>query len=295
MKIEFKITKAMKEISTDNDGIVPWFSFFVVPICLTVLSFPFVGPLAIILGIFALVAQIIALGIMQENNFPDEVTLWFIWIPVILLAPITIPLDIFSSIRKGIWGWFSKKKANKALQKTWQHLLEKGLDNLKIEIDLFDHETDLSKNIAMLFEEIITDQLGRSIFKKPRNGVSEKIKIMRFEKIGDKICLIGSFVVTESQSRTDGSNNSFMQGRVFGITLSVSESTGISKVFHHTSRTLQEVHENEQLEDLWFDLLASSGISSNTASDPWKRRMQKCEIIQDEAPDGEVISETELN
>lgn len=277
MKIEFKMTKTLKEVSLDDDGIVPWVSMCVIPITATFLLFPFMGPVALMIGIVSWFFQIMLASLMNANNIPEEFAFFFMWIPVILLAPITIPLDIVSSISKGVWGWFSKRKTEKKIRSSWKYLLEKGLDPHKIEIDSIGNtDNNQAKTAKKLFEEIITDQLERSLIKKSNSNVFEEVKVIRHERNGDKICLIGSFVLSENILRKDGSKNSSIKGRVFGMTFSISEYTGVCKVVHHISRDLREVHEDEQLEDLWFDLTNASDFSSQTAKDPWERRVTKC-------------------
>lgn len=276
MKLEFKMTKAVKEISLENNSLIPYVSIFIAPVILAVTLFPLFGSWSLAIGGLFGVFQLIFGSAMSENGIPDEVAFWFLWLPLVMLAPITIPLDIFASVGKGIWKWFSKRKTEKKIRKAWTHLINRGLDPKKIEVDVMGKSTkSLSKIASSLFAEIISDQLGRAPIEEFENGISEEIVVIRVERHGDKICLIGSLTISERNPRDDGSYNSTVQGRVFGITFSVSEHTRVCKVVQHTSRCLSDVHEDEQLEDLWFVLTSSSGVLTETAVDPWQRRMSK--------------------
>lgn len=275
MNIEFKITKIVKKVSVDQNGIICWVSLFIIPIAGLVLTAPYLGPLSTLLAAILFFGQIIIGGILCDGFHIDEdVAYFFMWIPVLLLAPLTIPWDIFSSVSKTIWNKLSKNKSEKKLKKSYRQLIEKGLDSRKIETDTRTLHEDISKTATELFAEIIYDQLGRSLLSK-KSGVLEKTKLIKHEKVDDNICLIGSFTVTECKPREDGSKSSTIDGRVFGITFSISKHTEIFKVIHHISRNISEVHGDEQLEDMWFDLTSASGILSETASDPWDRRASK--------------------
>jgi hypothetical protein len=280
MKIEFNLTK--KIVSVCDTESVGMFSSLILPIVIAILSFPFVGPWAIAIGILSWIFEIIVTaGFLHETLDVDEnYAFFFIWFPVVILAPITIPVDICSSVVKGIWKWFKKGRADKKTKSAYQSLLKSGLNEREIEIDLVEipdemTETSLKKIGKRLFQELITDQLDRSILKKSESGTSEKVDLIRVEKDGDKICIIGSFAVSETEKREDSSENKKIKGRVFGVTFSVSKQTGVCKVIHHTSRDLLLAHEEDQLEDLWFDITTASGFSSIKTSDPFERRMSK--------------------
>lgn len=273
MKINWKLTNGLKDLITDDDSIVlSMLSSLIIPVLTAVLLFHLTSGASIIFGLLIWLAEIIGGYIVsEETSIPTEKVFFFIWIPFILLAPITIPVDIFTSVSKGIWKWFSKRKSENKIRAAWTHLIEKGLDPKKIGFDKLDKNSKSLSEIAReLFEEVILDHLGRSLFPS-----SEEISIIRYEKHGGKICVIGSLSILENKSRTDGSPDTTVLGRVIGITFSVSKNTGICSVIHYISEPLWKAHEDENVEDMWFNLLNSSGISSESAKDPLERRKMR--------------------
>lgn len=299
MKINWKMTKGLKDLALeDNSVFLQVVSFLIIPVITLILLFPFISAFSIMIGFGAMFVQLIASSIIYDE-LPITTEEAFItnWIPLILLAPITIPVDIFTSTTTGIWNWFSKKKTEKKVRNAWEYLIEKGLNPKKIDFDKLDKPLgSLSEISNSLFKEVISDQLGRTLIKK-----SEEIEIVRCEEHGGKICVIGLFTVSEKKPRSDGSNNTTVQGRVFGITFSLSKHTGICKVIHQISQPLSEVHEDEHVEDIWFNLINSSGISSESAKDPLERRRAKHfvdtrsgVIIQDKPVGDPTGQQTEL-
>ncbi len=277
MKIQFTATRKLKQIIVDEDRPYFWFYFcsFIIPLTSFALIAPFGFGAAAVGALITWALQMMFATLISPSRYEIQ-NAFFCWIPSILLSPITVPVDFFSSIGKVIWSEFSRQKAAKKIRKAWTHLINRGLDPKKIEVDVMGKSTKSLPEIASsLFAEIISDQLGRAPIEEFENGISEEIVVIRVERHGDKICLIGSLTISERNPREDGSYNSTVQGRVFGITFSVSEHTRVCKVVHHTSRSLSDVHEDEQLEDLWFELTSSSGVLTDTAIDPWQRRVSK--------------------
>lgn len=298
MKLEFKMTKAVKVVTVNEENVfIQVLSSFIIPIVISTLLFPAIGPASLLLGLASWVIEMFLGCALSENGTSNEISFAFLWLPLIMLAPFTIPIDIFSSVGKGIWKWFSKRKTEKKICKAWTHLINKGLDSKKIEVDVIGKSTkSLPKIASSLFAEIISDQLGRAPIGEFESGISEEIVVIRVERHGDKICLIGSLTISERNPRDDGSYNSTVQGRVFGITFSVSEHTRVCKVVHHTSRSLLDVHEDEHLEDLWFELTSTSGVLTDTAIDPWQRRWSKnfaSGVIHDTPPTEQENSNSE--
>jgi hypothetical protein len=84
--------------------------------------------------------------------------------------------------------------------------------------------------------------------------------------------LIGNFISTQDTQRGDGAENSKTKGRVFAIHFAYSPQTEIFRVKYHTSKCISQVETENDIEDMWGDLMMTSG---NPCEDFWERRKSR--------------------
>lgn len=268
MKIEFTLTRKLKEIVCTNVSDF-WFliCFLIIPIITGVLLYPIMSFVSILIAIATMIIQLIIAASSSPTSYEIRDP-FFGWIPSILLSPITFTYDISYSVFKGIKEYSKKKKVRDKVST----LLTKGLCPKEIEVDHIEGciEMESAKLADRLFLEVISDQLDRKPIKK--GSFKEKLKVMKYQKTASGFFLIGNFISTQKTQRGDGAENSEAKGRVFAIHFAFSPQTEIFRVKHHTSKCISQVETENDIEDMWSDLMITSG---NPSEDFWARRRSR--------------------
>lgn len=270
MKIEFTTTRKLKEMTVDEESeFWFWFCSLIIPILFGVLLTPFIGflPVVILIAFVSYVLQMLIAALMSPSKYYIK-NPFFNWIPNILLSPITLTYDFFQSLVKGALEGFKKKKVRDRVST----LLTKGLCPKEIEVDHIEGciEMESAELADRLFLEIISDQLDRKPIKK--GSFKERLRVVKYKKTVSGFFLIGNFISTQETQRGDGAENSETKGRVFAIHFSYSPQTEIFRVKHHTSKCISQVETENDIEDMWSDLMITSG---NPSEDFWARRKSR--------------------
>ncbi len=101
MKIEFRTTKAVRDFVFDSEPSSMGLMSFILPFIIGFLVAK--DGVDVVSTAFVLwIAQMISTLFISEVTYSNYLSFWFCWIPNILLAPLTLPYDIFSSMFRRI-------------------------------------------------------------------------------------------------------------------------------------------------------------------------------------------------